>query len=192
MFSITRHASGLLACAVFMAFDPASFTQQTVQAEGATAIKPVPEGEYIAMIDDGDITKWFAEVEITKETSARKGEKFVRARIPFVINDEQLQKSLGRTKIIVAKDAILDFVDNDSEKGLDMSEGKNVSLNQVREALGQNKASISWSFQMLAGAGPVRIKVKHRPNEKNPDAGPFTEVTTVVNIKGASTSKARR
>ncbi len=135
-------------------FDPDKFMDQQAGA-GSTSIKPIPAGEYTAMI---------AEVAPPREITGQKGTSVV-LDITFNLMDVPMdvQKSLGREKFTIRKGYFLDIKDG----GLDMSEGKNVALNQLRAALGQNAAG--WTLRKLAGAGPVKAMVTMRPDKNNPD-----------------------
>lgn len=161
-------------------FDPDEFLQQTVTAAGSTSVILVPEAEYISNIDGStEVRTWFQQFEIKKEGSARLGEKLTKINVPFHIDDTALAAKIGRDRVIVRKEILLDLDENGK---FDMSPGKNVALNQLRAALGQNTPA-PWTVMQLPGAGPVRIKVRHRANPNNPDA-PFAEVTTVTSVTG--------
>ena len=59
------------------------------------------------------------------------------------------------------------FLDIDGSGALAFGANKNVKLGKLREALGQNNPGQSWNIQMLAGAGPLRIKVGSRPDKND-------------------------
>ena len=44
---------------------------------------------------------------------------------------------------------------------------QNIQLGQVRDAVGQNNVG-AWSPRQLVGAGPARLKIGERVDEKNP------------------------
>jgi len=57
---------------------------------------------------------------------------------------------------------------NEAGDGMDMSEGKNLKLGQVRKALGQNEKGVPWSPRMLEGQ-PIRVRIDHRPDKNDPE-----------------------
>jgi uncharacterized phage protein gp47/JayE len=50
-----------------------------------------------------------------------------------------------------------------------MGPGKNIGLNKLRAALGQNKKGQKWNYKMLDGAGPVKVMVVNNPDRQSPD-----------------------
>ena len=126
------------------AFDLDSFMSQPAEA-GTTSIAPIPEGEYLAIIDDVK-----PRIVNTKNGEAMALDVFC------LLQDEALKKTLGRETLTVKAGFFLDM--NGSK--LDMSAGKNTRLNRLREALGQNAAG--WTPSKLKGAGPVKVKVSQR------------------------------
>lgn len=158
-------------------FDPESFLNTSVDAPvGDTVIAQCPEGEFTAMIDDFDANA-FRSFE-GKEGTQNAGKSYTVFQPVFVIQDAAVQAELGREKVVVPHKGI--FLDFDSSGGLDFSKGKNIDLNRLRDAVGQNVAG-SWSFSNLKGAGPVMVKVQHVPDSKNPE-NKYAKVTKVVKI----------
>jgi hypothetical protein len=160
-----------------MSFDPSQFINTTVQGPMSTAYVVCPEGEWRAVVsDDGEINSWFREVKWNdKQTGQEK--TAVGVKIPFRIIDEkarQIAKRGPEEKLYAFLDAFLDI---DAQGGLDLSEGKNVKLGQLRNALGQNAAGQAWSFGMLRGAGPLVVKVKQDSFDKS---DPSRKSATVV------------
>lgn len=129
-------------------FDKESFLNSTVTGANETKVTPVPEGEYTAMIDDLDI-----------RTGEKDGKPWASLSIKWYIPDEQLKALLGMEHPTVTDSIFLDM-----ENGkLAFGPNKNVRLGRIREAAGQNDPKKPWSFAMLKGAGPVKIKVGSRP-----------------------------
>lgn len=150
-------------------FDANTFLNATIASPMSTQIAPVPEGEWRAMVDDGDKYIDFREVD------TKNGPRPI-ATVWFKIVDDACRAKAGRENIRVKQDIWLDM-----ENGtLATSEGKNVRIGQLRAALGQNDGQ-PWSFGRLRGAGPVIVKTVQRPNEKDPTA-PFSEVERVLKI----------
>lgn len=166
-------------------FDPNEFMQQNVDtpADGLqTEMKLCPEGEYKAMIDDFDGTA-FERFEFTYKKGPQAGMpgSMTKLNLPFKISDDQrLLEALGRTETTIRKAINLDF---DQATGqLDFGVNRNLELNRVRAAVGQDQPG-PWSFTQLRGQGPVMIRVVHRTGQRK-DGTPFkiAEVDRVVKI----------
>lgn len=138
-------------------FDPNTFLNQTYDA-GSTEALVVPEGEYDFMMSDAAAADWFKSGEYADKTT---GEKKTWARFQPLLNclDEGVRAKMKRDKVLVPFDG--GFVDFNADGSLDMSEGKNVKINQLRAAVDQNKKGVPWSPQMMSGAGPFRGIVRH-------------------------------
>lgn len=126
------------------AFDLDSFMSQPADA-GSTSISPIPEGEYLAIIDDVK----------PRVVNTKLGES-VALDVFFIIQDEALKAKLGRETLTVKGGFFLDM----NGGKMDMGKDKNVRLNRLREAVGQN--SSGWTPSKLKGAGPLKIKVSQR------------------------------
>lgn len=136
-------------------FDPETFLDLTVDQPFDTVRTTVPpRDDYMALIDDVKLR--------TVET--KQGDAKI-LDINWDIQDDTLRASLNLTKAIVRQSVFLQF----DETGRRLAHGvnQNVQLGQVREAVGQNRPG-AWSVRMLIGAGPCRIKVSERVDEKNP------------------------
>jgi hypothetical protein len=156
-------------------FDPATFMNQTIDAPLPTQVKQPPEGEYLAMIDDFD-EKAFRSVTIKKPDSPRFGQDIPIFRCPFVLQPDSRLADLGREKVVVGKDYWLDI--DPATGALKVDDQSNIDLGRLRKALGQNTSG-PWSLNNLKGAGPVRVIVKHRSDENDPERK-FAEVTAVA------------
>lgn len=155
-------------------FDLAGLVNAPVDAPMSTNIPVCPEGEYTAMIDtlgpDG-MEPWFRPI-------AGKDGKPDRLilRVPFVIMDESVKALLDRQTVIVPRDIWLDM--GPDNRTLLTSDGKNVDLGRLREALRQNNQP-GWTFAALPGAGPLKVTVKHRADRNDPERK-FAEVSRVA------------
>ena len=96
----------------------------------------------------------------------RIGQTGYRMTVKWEIDDpnKEIEKKIGRRPVIT-QSIMLDIT---SEGALDMSEGKNVQLGRLREAVKQNANGKPWSPAMLIGQ-MARINVKHRVNEETGD-----------------------
>ena len=159
-----------------MTFDPNQFLSQTVTSKGDTQILKVPANEYVAFIDDEKpVTDWFASFAGKKDPS----KTFVRINIPCRIENDGLKTQLGRNKVLVFHEFLVDIDENGN---LDFGPQKNVKLNQMRDAVGQNVEGQPWNIGMRPGAGPFNVKIIHEPNEKDLE-NPFVRVGRVSAIK---------
>ena len=130
------------------AFDLDKFMEQSADV-GSTTFEPIPQGEYTAIIDDAVL---------------RTAGDGVVLDVTFLLQDEAVKAKLGRDKLSVKSGFFLDTTPNG---GFDMSKGKNIKLNKLREAVDQNKPG--WKVPQLKGAGPLKVLVSLRP-DKNSDA----------------------
>ncbi len=160
-------------------FDPNTFMQQTVDAPMETEFQLCPIGEYRAMIDDFD-DKAFEQFDFTYKQGPRAGEpgSMTRFNLPWIINDDAVKASMGRDKVVVSQNLILDVKDGLLEWGKD----KNVNLGRVRQAVGQNTPG-AWSPSQLRGAGPAIVKVDHTTyTRKDGTEGKRAEVVRVTKL----------
>lgn len=138
-------------------FDPNTFLQQNVDGPLATEFTMVAQGEYLASIDDFDADA-VEVIDFTYKRGPNSGQpgKMYKLNLPFIINDENVKKSLGRDKVVVTKQLILDL----DEKGkLAVGTNKNIELGRIRDAVGQN--GDGFNLYSLRGAGPVMVRVAH-------------------------------
>lgn len=154
-----------------MSFDADAFLNQTVTGPLSTSITPCPEGEYKAMIDDGD--KWITFSGGTSE----KGNVWNKANILFSILDDNVKVTLKRDKVLVPMNCFLDL---DSMGLMDTSEGKNISIGKLRDAAGQ-MGDTSWTMGKLKGFGPLMVKITQRADPKDPTIK-YAEVARVAKI----------
>lgn len=142
---------------------------QTITEPNSTELIKVPEGEYIA-VTEPITAESFKEFDIRR--GERAGTKGLKINVTWMINDDSgaLKEMLGRPPK-VTQGIMLDR----GPQGLEMGKGKNVGLGRLREALGQNKTGIPWSWSMLGGQ-VAKIKVKHRID----GADTYVEVSDVT------------
>lgn len=131
-------------------FDPDLFMSQEVEQEMETKYTPVPDGDYISTIDE--------KIELKEVNGSPVIDLY------HVIDAPELAESMGMERISVKQSLFLDI---DSGGALAFGANKNVKLGKLREALGQNNPGQGWNINMLAGAGPLRIKVGSRPDKND-------------------------
>lgn len=155
-----------------MAFNPETFMSSAVDPN-ATSFEVCPEGEYKMMIDSDPKQLTFTEdnksqvgIKNAKGVSQRTGEPydFWTLELRCLVLDEEVKKKLGRETVHVRARINLDFAPDGS---LDTGPNKNVSLGQLRDAVGQNTPG--WTPQQLLGAGPFIGRVRHTANKENPE-----------------------
>lgn len=150
------------------AFDIDKFMDMGTDIPGDTKFEPVPQGAYPGIIED---------VKPKNGVSQKTGQPWVGCDITYKLNlPPEVQKKLGRENATVRQSFFLDI---DGNGGLDMSAGKNIRLNQVREAAGLSKG---FTFGKLRGAGPVLVQVTMRPDKDNPDVI-YNDVSRVGKLK---------
>lgn len=139
-------------------FDPAVFLNQQYDEKLDTKLVPCPAGETVGMIDKVDIVPW----------ASRDGTKSgIKARLLWDVQDESVKALLGRDKVVVPQDIMLDQTE---DGGLDMGKGKNTRLGRLLEALDMNNGE-PWSFGSLTGR-VAKINVSHRPSADGQDVYP--------------------
>ena len=147
-------------------FDPNAFLEQVITEVGSTEATPIPAGEYLAFIDKKELTTWQK-----KDDPTVSG---VKLKITWVLEDQAVRDLLGRDKVIVAQDIMLELTDTG---GLDMGKGRNIGLGRLREALDLNQPGRPFSFTMLTGR-VARVSVSHRIADDNI----FAEVKQVARM----------
>ena len=135
-------------------FDPNAFLEQVITEVGSTEATPIPAGEYLAFIDKKELTTWQK-----KDDPSVSG---LKLKITWVLEDQAVRDLLGRDKVIVAQDIMLDITDTGS---LDMGKGRNVELNRLRAAVDLNVSG--FSFNQLDGR-MARVTVKQDQDKNDP------------------------
>ena len=130
-------------------FDPTTFMNQTVDEALDTKVVPCPVGEYLGLAEKVDIKQWAA------KDGSSSGLKLV---ILWEIQDENVKQLLGRQKVVVPQEQMLDLTDTGA---LDLGKGKNVGLGRIREALDLNTPGQPFSFPMIQGR-VAKVAVTHR------------------------------
>lgn len=135
-------------------FDPNAFLEQVVTEVGSTEAVPIPAGEYLAFIDKKEVTSWQK-----KDDPSIGG---LKLKVTWALEDAAVKELLGRDKVIVTQDIMLDLTDTGS---LDMGKGRNVELNRLRAAVDLNVSG--FSFHQLDGR-MARVTVKQDQDKNDP------------------------
>lgn len=138
-------------------FDPSSLLETTFVEANDTKLIPIPEAEYLAVIEDSKINTW------QSKDGANSG---LRLDVNYMIDDQAAKDATGREKLSVRQGIMLDLTEDG--KSLDMGKGKNVALGRLREAAGLNVPGQPFAIQMLPGR-LVKIRVTQRPSDKDPE-----------------------
>lgn len=149
-----------------MTFNADSFLSSSISGSNSTKLIPCPQGEYPAVIE---------KIGARQVTSKEGTETRVVLELTWLVEDDGAKQATGRDQVQVKQGIFLDL---QPDGGLDMSEGKNVGLGRVREALGLNSPTDDFSFQMLPGR-MAKIAVTHRDDPKDPE-NKFADVRAVT------------
>lgn len=137
-----------------MTFDPQEFMAQTVNETFADRRTPIDAKDY-----DNAYIK-VGSVEFRGGVGEKSGKAWRRVEMYFQIDDAEQKEKTGLDNPGASYGFFLDVAEDG--KTLLTGPNRNVDLGALRKALGQEAAP--WSFSMLDGAGPVRIRVKHVAN----------------------------
>lgn len=151
------------------AFDSAAFLAQAMaEGEMDTKYPTVPEGDYIAVIGDGE-----KDIQAVQR-EGKDGEPFTVLEIQCnLIEEHKRPPDWPESLPFRARGGVFLEIEPDG-KTISVAPGKNVQLGSVREAVNQNTGG-AWSPLMLRGAGPLLVHVKHSPNEKD-STSPFVNI----------------
>ena len=150
-------------------FDPETFMNSELEGAMSTSLILIPPQDWPAKI-----TKAVAKKAVVE------GEDRGIIDVQWCIEDPACVKVTKQEKNFAKQAIWLDFTFKDNQPALDFSEGKNVALGALREALGQNKERGKWQPQMLVG-GLARIRIGHKPDRTNPEII-YNEVRRVAPI----------
>jgi len=134
-------------------FDAEAFLTGTETNEaGETQYTRVPEGDYIAIIDD------------QLRISEHDGTPIVS--IDWLLTDDALKEKMGLQRLAVQQSF---FVELTKDGKIANGPNKNIALNKTRDVFGLNKPGKTFNFNMLRGAGPALIHVVLGPGKKDPE-----------------------
>lgn len=151
-----------------MPISPEDFLSKPTEGEMSTKQTPIPEGDYLAVIDKLEF--------VSIPTKNGEAPAF---NVNWKIDNPTLQQELGRP-LFVRQTLWLDITDSDE---LDNSPGRNVALGRLRAAVGQNSPSKAWSPNELLGC-VANIAVK-QSFKKNSD-GSFDTSVIYENVSRVS------
>ena len=146
-----------------MTFDPEEFMQTSITGANDTHYVPIPEGDYVALVD-----------QVMPPRVTDEGRVYMH--IVWNIDSDNLRKSMDRDKVTTRQTLWLDI---DESGHLDRGKGKNVPLGRVREALGLNTADSEFKPPMMVGR-PAQIRVTQRLDKDTKEI--FNDVKAVTAI----------
>jgi len=119
-------------------FDADALLSQETTESMDTEFVQVPNGEYLASIDD---------IKMRQQDSKDPGQDpYTIMDVYWAIDDPAVSEVTGREKNVVRQSVFLDI---SASGGLDGGKGKNVDLGRLREAVNQNTGA--WAPAMLLG-----------------------------------------
>lgn len=153
-------------------FDPNQFLEVQLTEANDTVIRPVPEGEYTAIVDEITSRTW-----TSRKDSSKSG---VTLELIWSLDSPEVAKELGRDKVTVKQGVMLDLTE---AGGLDMGKGRNVGLGRLREAFDLNKPGVPFSPTQFVGR-LAKVAVKHRLGEAADGGEPpiYAEVRAVARL----------
>ena len=134
-------------------FDPETIMDVELDGSNSTQVIPVPEkDDYIGLIKDEK------SIIPNKFYNTETGKTSYSLDIVWHLDDEDAKAVTGKEEPTVRQKIWLDVTPDGK---IDMSEGKNVGLGRLREAIGKNEGA--FSFRDLVGQ-IAQLRVKHRMN----------------------------
>lgn len=153
-------------------FDIAGFLSTVYKQQGSTTMPKVPQGEYYA-----DILPFTSDSAMGWTDPDDEGKKQLKFTVNYAIDDDKVRAITHMSKPRVRQMLFLDFAKDG--KTLDFTEGSNVRLGRLREAVGQNTAA-AWSLANLQGKR-VKVTIVHADNPKDPN-DPYVNISKVEKV----------
>ncbi len=144
-----------------MTLNTEEFLQTTTEGVLDDHLDPCIPGEWLAIAGKPSIASF------VYKQGEREGETGYRMVLKWAIQAQEVLDALDRERVSVTQSVLLDLTDD--QTGLDMGKGKNITLGQIRTALGQNTAGSDWSPAMIEGQ-PAKLKVAAGVYEDRPTA----------------------
>ena len=120
-------------------FNIDEISKRAVEA-GDVKVTPCPEGDYRAVVRSYRIDE-------RQHDKMRDGQPFLELAILWDIDSDQVRQFLQQQSVLVRQQIILDVTKDDAGNDiLDMSKGKNVTLNRLRDASSKPAANPNPPF----------------------------------------------
>lgn len=142
--------------------DYSHLLEQEINAPNSTAFEQCPEGEYIARLDDFELStaEW-------TDKSTGQPRSAPTLRITWHILDEGVKAQLKMDQVRVQQDLFLDL--DEATGQLSTDKNKNIQLGRIRTAVGLNEPGQRFSLSMLKGSAPATVRVTHQADKKDPE-----------------------
>ena len=127
-------------------FNADAFKASAVHEVNADRYTPLPVGEYIVRFTKGEIT-----------AGEKDGRPWARYDLTFETTDPATREE--RT---VNSGFMLDLDDNEA---LDVRPNRNITLGQLRTAIGKNQKGVPFNWHDVEGC-QARVYIKHRSTDK--------------------------
>lgn len=130
-----------------------AFESAPLKGPSSTVAIPPPAGETNGTIKSHKL----------KAVNTKEGEKVVMDVVwELSDTDGKIQAITGREKNFARQSV---WIDLDNDGRTDESDGMNIGLGRLRDAIGQNEKGKKWSYELLDGAGPALLTIKHEPRK---------------------------
>lgn len=130
----------------------------------AVVRRPVPIGEYKAVVEDVDLEAFPGKKDPTKT--------YLRCTVSYRILDEEVIRKMERPTVTAVDGWLVDLTEGGD---IDYSPDRNINLGRLRTATDCNKPGDAWSFPGFKGK-VVKVKINHEMY----DGEPRTRVANVV------------
>lgn len=162
-----------------MSFSGQDFLDANFSESNATKRTLVPEGWYLATIlDEVDGDADYKRISAKSGSGPMKKDPdrtwyWMMMKVPFRMSAPDNPAVDER---IVSASIFMDVLQEDNDRVLagvaqvgapDFGTDKNINLGQLREAIGQNAAGVSWNPHMMGGQ-QLLVYVSHQPNKSKP------------------------
>ena len=142
--------------------DYSHLLDQQINQPNATQFEQCPEGEYLARLDDFELStaEW-------NDKATGQPRSAPTLRITWHILDEGVKAHLKMDQVRVQQDLFLDVDEATGQLSLDKN--KNVQLGRIRAAVGLNEPGQVFSLSLLKGSAPALVRVAHVADRKDPE-----------------------
>jgi hypothetical protein len=142
--------------------DYSHLLDQQVTESNSTQFEQCPEGEYIARIDDFELStaEW-------NDKNTGQPRSAPTLRITWHVLDEGVKAATGLDPVRVQQDLFLDI--DETTGALSTAKNSNVMLGRIRQALGLNEPGQPFSLGQLKGSLPAMVRVALVPDRKSPE-----------------------
>lgn len=154
-----------------MAFDKNRFMSMTTAEALETRSEPLPEGDWKALYEKVDCRP------TKKDPNAEHGYNIV---LTFKFVDDEMRREAGYDDDTdIRRDEYI-YVELGPDGGMATGKNKNTRLGKIRDAVGQNEPGQAWSPEMLAGQGPVIVRIGRRTDPDTDEV--YDDIKRVIGL----------